>query len=61
MASDASETYFSVSSIEVNPDRIDEAHACLTEVAEATLKEEGAKIYRFYKTEGKNEFVCIEK
>ncbi|RBR08447.1 uncharacterized protein FIESC28_10247 [Fusarium coffeatum] len=53
--------YFSVSTIAVNPDRIDEAHACLTEVAEATLKEPGAKIYRFYKTEGKDEFVCMEK
>lgn len=37
------------------------AHACLAEVAEATLKESGAKIYRFYKTEGKDEFVCMEK
>ncbi|KAM0304274.1 hypothetical protein ACHAPM_002352 [Fusarium culmorum] len=60
-ASDASEEFFSVSTIAVNPDRIDEAYACLTEVAEATLKEEGAKIYRFYKTEGKDEFVCMEK
>ncbi|UZP39174.1 hypothetical protein NXS19_006990 [Fusarium pseudograminearum] len=60
-ASDASEEFFSVSTIAVNPDKIDEAYACLTEVAEATLKEDGAKIYRFYKTEGKDEFVCMEK
>lgn len=33
----------------------------MAEVAEATLKEEGAKIYRFYKTEGKDEFVFMEK
>lgn len=38
-----------------------QAHACLAEVAEATAKEGGAKIYRFYKTEGKDEFVCMEK
>ncbi|KAF5618294.1 antibiotic biosynthesis [Fusarium sp. NRRL 25303] len=56
MASKESGEYFSVSTIAVNPDRIDEAHACLAEVAEATLKEPGAKIYRFYKTEGKDEF-----
>ncbi|KAF5710078.1 antibiotic biosynthesis [Fusarium mundagurra] len=61
MASEESGGYFSVSTIAVNPDRISEAHACLTEVAEATLKEPGAKIYRFYKTEGKDEFVCMEK
>ncbi|KAI1036166.1 hypothetical protein LB504_011605 [Fusarium proliferatum] len=61
MASEESGEYFSVSTIAVNPDRIDEAHACLAEVAEATLKEPGAKIYRFYKTEGKDEFVCMEK
>ncbi|KAH6954554.1 hypothetical protein DER45DRAFT_615884 [Fusarium avenaceum] len=61
MASDTSGEYFSVSTIAVNPDRIQEAHACLAEVAEATAKEGGAKIYRFYKTEGKDEFVCMEK
>ncbi|KAF5534375.1 antibiotic biosynthesis [Fusarium phyllophilum] len=61
MASEESGEFFSVSTIAVNPDRIDEAHACLTEVAEATLKEPGAKIYRFFKTEGKDEFVCMEK
>ncbi|KAG7406659.1 hypothetical protein DER46DRAFT_671803 [Fusarium sp. MPI-SDFR-AT-0072] len=61
MTSGESGEYFSVSTIAVNPDRIAEAHACLTEVAEATLKEPGAKIYRFYKTEGKDEFVCMEK
>ncbi|KAF4457257.1 conidial development protein fluffy [Fusarium austroafricanum] len=61
MGSDASEEYFSVSTIAVNPDRVGEAHACLTEVAEATLKEPGAKIYRFFKSEGKDEFVCMEK
>ncbi|KAG5659771.1 hypothetical protein KAF25_002330 [Fusarium avenaceum] len=61
MASNKSGEYFSVSTIAVNPDRIKEAHACLAEVAEATAKEEGAKIYRFYKTEGKDEFVCMEK
>lgn len=38
-----------------------QAHACLAEVAAATLKEPGAKIYRFYKTDGKDEFVCMEK
>jgi hypothetical protein len=78
----SSEEFFSVSTIAVNPDRIDEvllsslwhhgkkiflyidrkqAYECLAEVAEATMKEEGAKIYRFYKTEGKDEFVCMEK
>ncbi|KAG5760748.1 hypothetical protein H9Q72_011148 [Fusarium xylarioides] len=61
MAPEESGEFFSVSTIAVNPDRIDEAHACLAEVAEATLKEPGAKIYRFYKTEGENEFVCMEK
>jgi hypothetical protein len=33
----------------------------LAEFTEATLKEEGAKIYRFYKIDGNNEFVCMEK
>ncbi|KAF5563645.1 antibiotic biosynthesis [Fusarium napiforme] len=61
MTSEGSGEYFSVSTIAVSPDRIHEAHACLAEVAEATLKEPGAKIYRFYKTEGKDEYVCMEK
>ncbi|KAF4974095.1 hypothetical protein FZEAL_8968 [Fusarium zealandicum] len=61
MEEDASSAYFSVSTIDVNPDKVDEAYRCLAEVAAATMNEPGAKIYRFYKTEGKNEFVCIEK
>lgn len=35
---------------------------CLDEVAKETFENEpGAKIYRFWKTQGKDEFVCVEK
>ncbi|KAH6871421.1 hypothetical protein B0T10DRAFT_591157 [Thelonectria olida] len=53
--------YFSVSTIAVKADKIDEAFASFQEIAEETAKEPGAKVYRFYKVEGKNEFVWIEK
>jgi hypothetical protein len=33
----------------------------LTEFTKATLKEEGAKIYKFYKIDGNNEFVSMEE
>ncbi|KAF4470699.1 antibiotic biosynthesis [Fusarium albosuccineum] len=61
MSSDDSSAYFSICYIEVNPGKMDEAQKAFEEVAEATLNEPGAKIYRFYQTEGKNEFVSIEK
>jgi hypothetical protein len=39
-----------------------QAYDSLNEVAKDTLtKEPGAHIYRFWKTEGKDEFVCVEK
>lgn len=38
-----------------------QAYICFAEVAAATMEEPGAKMYRFYKTEGKDEFVFIEK
>lgn len=39
-----------------------QVHDALSEVAQATLRNEpGAKIYRFFKSEDKDEFVCIEK
>ncbi|KAI9903800.1 hypothetical protein N3K66_000329 [Trichothecium roseum] len=59
---DNMEPFFSVSTIRIKPGKAAEVHACLAEVAKETLeKEPGAKIYRYYKTEGKDEFVCIEK
>ena len=79
MSTASSEPYFSVSTIKVKPDKIQEvrrsashlqvlsnrtnqAHECFEEVTKATMENEpGAKMYRFYKVEGKDEFVWIEK
>ena len=58
----AAEPYFSVSTIKIKPGKASEVQACLAEVAKDTLENEpGAKIYRFYKVEGRDEFVCVEK
>ncbi|CAM1509541.1 Fc.00g032800.m01.CDS01 [Cosmosporella sp. VM-42] len=60
--STSSEPYFSVSTIKVKPDKVQEAYQCFEEVTKATMeKESGAKMYRVYKVEGKDEFVWIEK
>lgn len=39
-----------------------QAYDCFQEIATQTLeKEPGAKMYRFYKVEGKDEFIWMEK
>lgn len=59
---DESEVYFSVSTIQIKPGKAAQVLDALAEVAADTFNNEpGALIYRFYKVEGKDEFVCIEK
>ncbi|KAF7561813.1 hypothetical protein G7046_g2334 [Stylonectria norvegica] len=61
-SSTTNESYFSISTNPVKADKIEEAFASFAEVAKATEENEpGAKMYRFYKVEGKNEFIWIEK
>ena len=54
----APEAYFSVSKIQIKPGKAAEVQKALEEVAAETLKHEpGAKIYRAYKVEDKDEYV----
>ncbi|KAH8893551.1 hypothetical protein GQ53DRAFT_745079 [Thozetella sp. PMI_491] len=57
-----SEPFFSISTIQVKPENTEKVLEFFNRVAKATQeKEAAAKIYRYYKVEGKNEFVWIEK
>ncbi|KAL2206291.1 hypothetical protein CC79DRAFT_865842 [Sarocladium strictum] len=61
-SNDDPEVYFSVSTIQIKPGKAEEVQNALNEVAADTFKNEpGALIYRSWKVEGKDEFVCIEK
>ncbi|KAF3768962.1 hypothetical protein M406DRAFT_71919 [Cryphonectria parasitica EP155] len=54
--------YYSVSTLAVKPENQAKVVEFFTKVAEATEKaEQAAQIYRWYKVEGKDEFVWIEK
>ncbi|EON99183.1 putative antibiotic biosynthesis protein [Phaeoacremonium minimum UCRPA7] len=54
--------YFAVSTLQVAPENMEKVVEFFTKVGKETeAKEPAAKIYRWFKTEGKNEFVFIEK
>ncbi|KAL1871317.1 hypothetical protein VTK73DRAFT_2113 [Phialemonium thermophilum] len=54
--------YFNVTTIAVRPGKIDEVYASFAELAREVMEHEpDAKMYRFYKTQGKDEIVIMEK
>ncbi|KAI3397157.1 hypothetical protein diail_11131, partial [Diaporthe ilicicola] len=62
MATKDTSCYYSVSTINVKPENQAKVVEFFTRVGEATEQlEPAAKIYRWYKVEGKDQFVFIEK
>ncbi|KAK2608317.1 hypothetical protein N8I77_006935 [Diaporthe amygdali] len=56
------DAYYSVSTLAVKPENQEKVVEFFTRVAKATEElEPAAQIYRWYKVEGKDEFVFIEK
>ncbi|PSR79706.1 hypothetical protein BD289DRAFT_508504 [Coniella lustricola] len=58
----SNETYYSVSTLDVLPENVDKVVEFFTKVSAATQQlEPAAQIYKWYKVNGKEQFVYIEQ